>query len=95
MAFQERYGEIRRRIVQIILAVLIAPLCVVSISPASAEIMGDSITLDSATDLVGLNETATAVVTAGFVATSASDTVSVTVVPVSSPVGHSKLHRYR
>ena len=90
MAFQERYGEIRRRIVQIILAVLIAPLCVVSIAPASAAIMGDSITLDSATDLVELNETATAVVTAGFVATSASDTVSVTVVPVSSPAGHSK-----
>ncbi len=90
MAFQERYGEIRHRIVQIILVGLLAPLFVFSITPANAAILGDSITLDSATDVVDLNETATAIVTAGFVSTSVSDTISVTVVPVSSPTGHSK-----
>ena len=52
MAFQERYGEIRRRIVQIILAVLIAPLCVVSIAPASADVFYEALSLDAPTDLV-------------------------------------------
>ena len=91
MAFQERYGEIRHRIVQIILAVLLAPLFVFSISPASATIFADSLTLDSATDVVGVNETATAMVTAVFVATSKTDTMSVTVIPISAPTGQSKV----
>ena len=90
MAFQERYGEIRRRIVQIILAVLLAPLLVFSITPASATIMVDSLTLDSATDLVAVNETATAIVTTSFLSSSENDTISVTVVPVSYPSGHPK-----
>ncbi len=87
MAFQERYGEIRRRIVQIILAVLIAPLYVVSISPASAEIIGPSLTIDAATETVEKYETASAVVTNQFFGTSANDTLSVTAVLVSMPAG--------
>jgi len=90
MAFQERYGEIRHRIVQIILTVLLAPLLVFSITPASATIMVDSLTLDSATDLVAVNETATAIVTTSFLSSSENDTMSVTVVPVTYPSGHPK-----
>jgi hypothetical protein len=68
MAFQERYGEIRRRIVQIILAVLIAPLCVVSISPAGADVFYEALSLDAPTDLVESGETATAGIFATFLA---------------------------
>ena len=87
MAFQERYGEIRRRIVQIILAVLLAPLLVFSISPASAAIIGPSLTIDAATDTVAKYETASAVVTNQFFGTSANDTVSVTAAIISRPAG--------
>lgn len=90
MAFQERYAEIRHRIVQIILAVLIVPLCLFSISPASATIFADSLSIDSASDLVDIDETATAIVTSAFASTSENDTISVSVVPVSYPTGHSK-----
>jgi flagellar hook assembly protein FlgD len=90
MAFQERYGEIRRRIVQIILAVLLAPLLVFSISPASADLLYESLSLDGATDLVESGETATAGIFATFYATSPNDTMSVTVVPISYPTGHAK-----
>ena len=87
MAFQERYGEIRHRIVQIILAVLIAPLCVFSIAPASAAILGPSLTIDQAAVTVAKYETATAAVTNQFFGTSANDTVSVTAALISMPAG--------
>lgn len=48
------------------------------------------LTIDSASDLVDINETATAIVTSVFLSTSENDTISVSVVPVSYPAGHSK-----
>jgi len=90
MAFQERYGEIRHRIVQIILAVLIAPLCVFSVASASAAIAGSSLTIEQATQTVAKYETATTIVTNQFFGLEASDTVSVVAATISSPVGYNK-----
>jgi hypothetical protein len=51
--------------------------------------MGDSVTLGWEREFYDVGETATAIVSTGFVTTSATDTISVTVVPVSYPTGYS------
>ena len=90
MAFQERYAEIRDRIVQIILAVLIVPLCIFSIAPASATVFDGYSQLETTSMSVAIGETVTVNNFSVLTSNSINDTMSVTVVPVSCPAGHEK-----
>ena len=55
-----------------------------SVAPSSATVIGNALTIDSATDSITLGETATAVLTHNFVTTSTSDSVTITAIRTSS-----------
>ena len=58
--------------------------------PTNATVLGQTLTIDAATDVVTAGESATAVVTLSFIAQSTSDTASVFSVVTSQPTGANK-----
>jgi len=55
-----------------------------SVVPSSATVVGNTLTIDSATDTITLGETATAVLTHNFVTTNVNDSVTITAIKTSS-----------
>jgi hypothetical protein len=55
-----------------------------SVVPSSATVIANSLTIDAATDSITLGESATAVLTSSFVATSTMDSVTITSIKTSS-----------
>jgi trimeric autotransporter adhesin len=55
-----------------------------SVIPSNAAVVANTLTIDSATDSITLGETATAVLTHGFVTTNASDSVTITAIKTSA-----------
>ena len=55
-----------------------------SVVPSSATVIANSLTIDAATDSITLGESATAVLTSSFVATSTMDSVTITAIKTSS-----------
>jgi len=55
-----------------------------SVVPSSATVVGNTLTIDSATDSITLGETATAVLTHNFVTTNLNDSVTITAIKTSS-----------
>lgn len=63
---------------------------VLSALPTSAAVNADTITIDSASDAISTGESATAVVTVGFLAQGLNDTITVTSSVTSLPAGTAK-----